>query len=178
MPAFRATTTFGHAGVQGMCHSQSYANLINLCTCGNDVIQAQATSKGYVWVCGPIAARIYVDVCDSNYRQRQCTCLGSRLTPEAALVPLGHLPPGPCRPGWPTLLPRAMFTSGPKLWLGACLSLWSCCSQDFSIHIASWVSCIELLTPARSVLMPSPNLHTHTQAHRQHTHVPVNIINK
>lgn len=32
---------------------------------GHGVVHAQATAKGHVWICGPIAARVCVNVCSS-----------------------------------------------------------------------------------------------------------------
>ena len=51
---------------------------------------ACAAGEDHVWVCGPIAARVYDDVQDPCYHPRRDGCPRSRSPPEAMLMSKSH----------------------------------------------------------------------------------------
>lgn len=53
---------------------------------GPGIFLAWAAAEGQVWVCGPIAAEVRVDVRGSCCHQGPCGCLGSCQSPEFMLV--------------------------------------------------------------------------------------------
>lgn len=71
-----------------------------------------------------------VSVPGSSYCQMQCSCLGSRPTPEAMLVPLGHAVARVIQIGVAcAVIWGHVDVQGPSCGLGPCLGLWPCHSQ-------------------------------------------------
>lgn len=101
-------------------------------TWGHGVVQTRVTAKGPVWVSGPTAARVWVDVCDSRYYQdsmddrvlvshlRLCWCLrimGARLTWVGCVATWGH---GNIRPGGGTVWDHVWVHAWQQHGFGQC----------------------------------------------------------
>lgn len=57
---------------------------------GHGDIQVQAAAEGLVWICGPAASKVYVEVHDLCYYQRPGECLGSGSQPVVFWVSEDH----------------------------------------------------------------------------------------
>lgn len=59
-------------------------------------IQSRAAAEGHVCVCGPTAARFYINICGITKVHANARGLGRHLEP--CWCPMNTLPLGPCKP--------------------------------------------------------------------------------
>lgn len=92
-------------------------------TWGNSDSQGYATTQGYVWVNGPIAPGVCVDIYGPCYYPKLCKCPWSVLQPEAMLMFEGWVKLAP-----PLLCPPHRGASG------------DLCSGELAMMVWAWES--------------------------------------